>query len=280
MRKIYSAVFLFSLVFCFPAETFHYHKSIETLSKIKEIISNQEKGVYFRFGDGDLILANGQDDSYQEKNQSLQFEMQEALALNGPAVLKCLPLGCKVFDGLEPGMFPGNHEWPDGSCVNIVNLAIPLWNGPLQDIYSMTALSHCATSNRSVCMNFLKFLKASNCTLFVGNCNIPENVKTVLFGTKCKFIKTPDRNSYTEIDRIEHECMENFNENDGYQVIITSMGCSGRILQKRLWNRLDRVFLFDFGSLMDAICGWATRDWIYLVNFDANAFWQDLAKEF
>jgi hypothetical protein len=50
------------------------------------------------------------------------------------------------------------------------------------------------------------------------------------------------------------------------------MGCSGRVLQKRLWNKLDNVFLFDFGSLLDALCGWDTRAWIKLSKFDAKKF--------
>ena len=57
------------------------------------------------------------------------------------------------------------------------------------------------------------------------------------------------------------------------------MGCSGRALQKRLWNNLDNVFLFDFGSLMDAICGWPTRQWIDLTHFDTKQFLHLLKNE-
>lgn len=275
---MWKALVLVVLGISCPASPFHYNKSVETLTKIRDIISRQEKGVYFRFGDGDVILANGKDDSYQEKNQNLQLEMQEAFALNGPTVLKCLPLACNVFCGLEPGMFEGNHAWSDDSCMEIFSLAKPLWNAPFEEVYSMTALAHLATANRFFCLSFLKFLKESGCTILVGNCNIPDGVRTILFGDRCKFVPTPARNSYAEIDRIEAECLKNYDAAEGYQVIITSMGCSGRILQKRLWNRLDRVFLFDFGSLMDAICGWPTREWIYLVQFDPNEFLTQLLK--
>ena len=48
------------------------------------------------------------------------------------------------------------------------------------------------------------------------------------------------------------------------------MGCSGRVLQKRLYNNHDNIFVFDFGSLMDALCGWNTRAWIELTNFDKD----------
>ena len=63
-----------------------------------------------RFGDGDVNLALGHDDSYQKANHSLQSEMREAFGLEGPNVLKCLPIQCKELDAWEQGMFPGNHE--------------------------------------------------------------------------------------------------------------------------------------------------------------------------
>ncbi len=103
-----------------------FHKSYETLCKIKEIISQKEKGVYLRFGDGDILLANGKDDGYQQVNFFLQYEMNEAFALNGPTILKCLPLGCKKFNRLEPGMLPGNHEWSDQMFSKAIDLAQPL----------------------------------------------------------------------------------------------------------------------------------------------------------
>ena len=90
---------------------------------------------------------------------------------------------------------------------------------------------------------------------------------------------TPAKNSYDEIDRIEEECLVKLAGIDGYKIVVTSMGCSGRALQKRLWNKQDNIFLFDFGSLMDAICGWGTRDWINLTHFDTQEFMKALKKE-
>jgi glycosyltransferase GT-like protein len=244
-----------------------------------EIISHQEKGVYLRFGDGDVLLADGQDDSLQKNNPHLQREMREALALNGPHILKCLPLGCKELGGYEEGMFEGNHGQSFEWCVQMLSLAAPLWNGKMDDVYSMTALAYCSTHNVEMCLKFLKFLKQSNVCLLVGNCNIPASVREMLFGSQCQFIPTPSQNSYDEIDRIEKECLEKIQNRNGYKIIVTSMGCSGRALQKRLWNKLDNVFLFDFGSLMDAICGWPTRQWIDLTHFDTGRFLHMLEKE-
>lgn len=256
-----------------------FQTSEKTLNRIMEIISKNEKGVYLRFGDGDVLLAIGKDDSYQMRNSSLQNEMREAFALDGPNVLKCLPLGCKEFGGFEEGMSDGVHGTSYEICLANVRRAAPIWNGEMEDVYSMTALAHVAVTKIDLCVKFLKFIKQSPHCIFVGNCNVPSSIRSMLFGSNCPFIPTPDRNSYYEIDRIEQECLQIANSIPDYKIIITSMGCSGRALQKRLWNKLDNVFLFDFGSLMDAICGWATRDWITLTHFDSDRFCQTLERE-
>lgn len=253
-------------------ETLRFHKTKETLLKIKEIVSSKHKGAYLRFGDGDLELAHGQRDMLQYADHVLQREMQEALALNGPTVLKTLPLYCPELGGYESGMFPGNHEAPYSWCLNILRKAKPLWRCEFNDVYSHAALHFAASQMSDVCIDFLKFLKKSNCTVFIGNKNVPKSIRDLLFGPECVFIQTPATNSYAEIDKIERDALRAVGLSSEYQIIVTAMGCSGRPLQKRLWNKLDNVFLFDFGSLMDALCGWNTRAWIELTKFDKNAF--------
>lgn len=264
-------VFLLVSIECFGLT---FHQSIDTLNTIRKIILNQEKGVYLRFGDGDVYLANGMDDSLQTNNLFLRFEMEQAFSLNGPNVLKCLPLHCREMGGYEEGMNEPNHQRPYEWCKEILSFSKPIWNGDIEDVYSMTALAHSAVSNPDFCIDFLKFLKSQKVALLIGNSNIPKHVRDILFGPDCLFIPTPPQNSYSEIDRIERECIEWVKKKKGYKVIVTSMGCSGRALQYRLWTQLDDVFLFDFGSLMDAICGWMSRQWmdVNLSHFEDHKF--------
>lgn len=268
------------IVAALPLFAQNYHKTEATLNKIMEIIGKEEKGVYLRFGDGDVCLANGLDDSNQFIIENLKLEMRKAFGLNGPNVLKCLCLNCPEI-GYEKGMQPGAFEVDYGFCLDMLNGAFPFWGGPIRDVYSMTALAHAATSKQDLCLKFLKFLKRSPCTILVGNAKIPENIRNMLFGKQCVFIPAPPKNSYLEIDRLEKECLEQAGKTDGYQVIVFSMGCSGRPLQYRIWNQLDNAFLFDFGSLMDALCEWDTRDWIYLNRhvFENNRFLNLLRRE-
>ena len=85
------------------------------------------------------------------------------------------------------------------------------------------------------------------------------------------FIRTPSQNSFTQFEEIYDEFVKSINKDKDYSINVTSMGCSGRAMQKRIWDNYNNVFLFDFGSLMDALCGDQTRAWIELTNFDKNS---------
>jgi hypothetical protein len=259
--------------------TIKFHSTRETLKKIEDIISKKEKGVYLRFGDGDVNLANGQGELLQRANRTLTNEMREAFAIGGKNVVKCLFIHCKQMGNWEQGMSDGNHETDYPWSINLLKKAIPHWKPKVNVVYSPVALHYLASTDPKCAINFLKFLKSSNCCLLVGNKNIPVQIIDLLFGTQCQFVSTPPVGSYSEIDRIEKECLAKIGNTNEYKVIITAMGCSGRVLQKRLWNKLNNVFLFDFGSLMDAICGWNTRQWIETSNINIKQFLQMLCQE-
>ena len=261
------------------APKLNFHGTRGTLEKIKQIILSQEKGAYMRFGDGDVVLAYGEHDMMQAANKHLQYEMRDAFSLNNKNILKTLPIHNKELGTYEAGMFPGNHEANLEQCINFLKRVKPLWNAEITDVYSMVALHYLATVDSDFCIDFLKFIKNQNCVLFVGNENMPDTIRLLLWGPTCKHIKTPSKNAFSAIDRIEQECCENIGNDGKYKVIIIAMGCSGRVLTKRLWSRLDNVFFFDFGSLLDALCGWNTRAWIELTNFDHSQFLAKLKAE-
>lgn len=284
MKKIIFTLQLLAILISFkshaaPFPEVKFHGTEETLSKIVEIIDSKQKGAYLRFGDGDVNLALGEHDALQTAKRELMIEMQEAFLINSPTVLKTLPLYCKEFNGYEEGMSPGNHEAPYDWCLNILNRVKPLWGKNITDVYSHAALHFASSHKQDLCIQFLKFLKKSPCYMFIGNANIPLKIRNLLFGENCIFIPTPPKQSYNAIDTIEKECLKNIDSTDDYKVIITAMGCSGRALQKRLWNKLDNVFLFDFGSVMDALCGWNTRAWIEITQFNEIDFIRKLTQE-
>jgi hypothetical protein len=250
-----------------------FHKSEETLEKIKNIITSKKRGGYFRFGDGDINLANNMSELLQSSNSHLQKEMSEALSIKDENVLKTLPLYCKEYDGWEEGMFPGNHECNKDWADEIILKAKPYWGSELGDVYSHVALHFLATEKPGLALEFLKFIKNKKPIAIIGNENIPEEIISNLFGSQCNHIKTLPEGSYSSLDSVENQLDDIMNQkNQDYSIIITSLGCSGRALQNRLYKKYNNVFLFDFGSMMDGLCGWNTRAWIELTNFDKNFF--------
>ena len=261
--KLYKAFFYFIIFFNTIysnhnpeiAPNLFFHSTKETLATITTIISQQQKGMYLRFGDGDINLVTGRRDALQQYYPQIQKEMCEAFGLNGSTILKTLPIHCPTLNTCEKGMFRYNHEQPYERCLSFLQKVKPFWGGGIQDVYSPVALHYVSVYDPDYCVRFLHFLK-QHCTVFIGNEKIPASIRELLFGPQCAFIRTLSNNAYTKIDAIEQKCLGIINKIDGYNVIITVMGCSGRVLQKRLWQKLDNVFLFDFGNLMDALCGW------------------------
>jgi len=156
--------------------------------------------------------------------------------------------------------------------MNILRKSNALWGDEITDVYSHVALHFSATTYPQECIKFLKFLKDHNCCVYIGNRRVPKHIRDLLFGPDCKFIPTPPRDAYSDVDRIERECLEKIANDGEYKIIVTAVGPVGKIIQKRLWDKYDNVFFFDFGSLIDALCGWNTRQWIQLTRFNAKSF--------
>jgi hypothetical protein len=174
-------------------------------------------------------------------------------------------------------MYPGNHQCDKNWADNLLTRVKPFWGGEFQDIYSPVALHFLSSIYSTKAFDFLKFLKNKKPFALVGNQNIPSEIVNKLFGSECHHIKTPSENSFGEIDQVEFSLNNLYhNIKKDYYIIITSMGCSGRVLQKRIIKNYNNVFVFDFGSLMDALCGWNTRAWIELTKFDKDKFLNNL----
>lgn len=238
----------------------------ETLRVCRELIANKTRGAYLRFGDGDVNLLHGEDELFQSSDVHLSKEMQEAFDLQGVGIMKALPLHSPRF-GIWPGMEPGIHGAEDEWTERLLAHCYPYFIGT--PIYSAVALPYIAAFDPATAVDFLRFLKEQS-PIFVGNGNVSEGIVSKLFG-ETAHIRTPDHSSYAEIDRIEQEtvdCLRQFERK--FKVIVIAMGCSGRVLAKRIYQGGSNVFLFDFGSLLDALCGWNTRAWMELAPYDVR----------
>jgi hypothetical protein len=233
--------------------------SLETLTDIQNTILNKQVGAYMRFGDGDIFIMLGKDDILHHANKQMAKEMREAIVYRNSNVHKGFPFHSKLF-GYENGMSENMHLVSDADALRFLGATYSLID--LKKIYTPVALHYLATFDQEACVQFLLFLKNTN-PIFVGNMNLSSELLKKLFSEI--HIKTPDNNSYLEIDRIENELIQELDKKKNvYQVVVVAMGCPGRILQKRILNKGFNVYLFDFGSLLDALNNDNTRLWIDL----------------
>lgn len=253
---------------------FHDHEA--TMRMIMQIITRQEKGSYFRTGDGDINLANGLSSGTHTVNPALRREMQEALLMQGPNILRSLPVDLDAYKSEashEPYYITPQY------VTNLLAKADRVW-GSDRNVYSAIFLSHYAIVDADRAIAFLKFLKQSHCSLLIGNDHIPSDVVNLLFGKDCVHIKTPQENPYNAIDQIEQQSLEAINALDPsrYHVVILCVGNTGRVLVKRMYEKVGQhVFFFDFGSLIDAISGFGSRVWIRTF-FDRAMFVEKLQQ--
>jgi hypothetical protein len=239
--------------------------SVETLRDIQNTISNKESGAYMRFGDGDIFLMLGKDDILHQSDKKMAKEMRQAISFRADNIHKAFPLHSNLF-GYEQGMTQNMHLVSDTEALRFLSVTNSFID--LKNIYTPVALHYLATFNQESCVLFLRFLRNTN-PIFVGNKNLAPELLRKLFSET--HIKTPITNSYLEIDRIEKELIQELDKKKNeFQVIVVAMGCPGRILQKRILKKGYRVYLFDFGSLLDALNNDNTRLWIDLAGGTEN----------
>lgn len=248
-----------------------FNSSRETLDKISEMVESNTPGGYFRFGDGDVALATGVTELLQQSNPTLRRYMKDAMRLKDDRILRTLPLHTKEWDTLEDGMFPGNHESPLDWCEELYGKFQDIVSEEDITLYTNVALAHIAVQDPNSAADFLKKIRPK-VKYFIGNEETPRSLLNILFDEHVKFIKTPASNSFSKFESIYKEFTEQVGDDDEFSVVVTSMGCSGRAMQKRIWDNYKNFFLFDFGSVMDAFCGTNTRVWMELTKFDSDAF--------
>lgn len=271
--KLKIKVLILKIFISIPKET-RIIGTKDTIERVKYLLSKKIKGAYLRFGDGDVNLQDGVDELLQKSNSKLKKEMRECFALSGEGIMKCLPIHSKKY-GLEPEMKLGLHESDNKWADDIVLRTRQYFNDC--PVYSHVALSYLIVFDPEYSLNFLRYLKSFR-PIFVGNENVSPEIVEKLFG-KTDHVKTLAKSAFDSIDKVEGELAKKINERqEEYTVIVVAMGCSGRVLEKRIYEKFPNVFLFDFGSALDSFCGWDTRGWMGLANLPRDYYCNYLKK--
>ena len=267
LKKIIWSLYQIKLKFF---DRYRFVGHYQTLDTVEEYIKSNLPGGYLRFGDGDIYLLNGNDDSFQMGGLQISLEIEEAFKFQSNTVLKSIPAHSKLF----------GYNTKSQDKLSLSNLDSAMYYYRVkryfkdEKIYSAVALHYMYLYDWERCISFLKLIKSKN-PIFIGSSAVNKIVIKTLFGTRNVF--SPIKNAYDQIDRLERETLELINK--PYEIIVIATGCSGRILQKRLLSKNLNIFIYDFGSLIDALSGISSRSWMNKTNeFSKEEFLKRLVE--
>jgi hypothetical protein len=242
----------------------------KTLDDILSIIERKEKGVYCRFGDGDTRIANGiRSTTHSTCYKLLQRDMKEAFARIHPNFLRTLNLSH------TPEMM-GDYYLPILSNktkkgARELQLIQRLWKGELKNVYHPLALMWYVMKDKEGLAKYLyRLMLPFQHIILVGNQTTPLSILNKLTNNKARnedFIKCLPLDAGKDIERMWKELLVLLEKyKDEYVLVLMFCGNTGRSLSNRMWKTTyNKYFVFDFGCLMDALCGFRTRKFMKTV---------------
>jgi hypothetical protein len=266
-------------------------KAHNTLDKILEITKHKQRGFYLRIGYNDIHLAYGQ------KGEKIKKECQELLRLNDQNIIKTFPAECPKYGiedwwgvpvGIQNNTF--NTENQTKFVEKLVNMSVPFWNSlknPNTPVYSRNAFWITACYDLIFWLKFLKeFRQQFENVIYIGNENVTKDILNLIWGNRLLennfvYIELP---TYSNIDDVEKEFNESINNIsiNNYTLVVLESGPSGRCLGKRIYKSDEyknrKLFLFDFGSMMDALHNRKTREWIKKESINLKSIFEELRK--
>ena len=238
---------------------------MDTLKKIVSYISNKSPGIYLRFGDGDFNLAENKDELLATANPELQKLILNSMSIRDDRVMICIPHHCKDNSTLEPGMYPGNHEYPYEYIQRFLSILSKTQPLP-SEIYTNIALSYGSVYFPDMVIQLHKEIQKFP-VIFIGNNLYDHAFLNKLFG-KVVRINTPPNNAFHSFNDVFSQLdilIQNYND---YFVIILAAGCASRAFVSSIYPYFvqnPNFFVFDYGSLLDYLYGLNTRAYMDLM---------------
>jgi len=240
----------------------------ETCDKLKARFSKREATCFLRFGDGDLILMNGQEnESLHDNSPELQKELTEAFTHNEEGYFVSSVAG-QINEGrMQKGLFAA-PEYSE-QLLEIVNRF-----RPDETLDNANALGYMSVFEPDWFVDFLRASVHGRKVLFVGGKDLcTSGLVRRVFNVQT-FFPLPMSNAYYEIQNRVDEIKELTKTHD---MIICAAGMATRVLAKRLWTQGFRTDFIDIGSIADALAGITSRSWMRMISGDyisnyANAF--------
>lgn len=231
----------------------------DTCTKLYDRLSKNEATCYLRFGDGDLMIINGQDDSLQKGNDLLRKELIEAFKHDEPGYLVASVAG-QVNEGrMRKGLF-GTPDYSKDLYTIVQSLR------PNETLENANALAYQSVFDIDWFINFLRVCVHGKKVLFIGGENLCKSALVKKTFNVMTFISLPMTNAYSvlsdNMERIKQEAVK-------HDLIICAAGIATRVIGKRLWKQGFRVSFLDIGSIADALAGVESRTWMRMIDVDA-----------
>ena len=197
---------------------------------------------FLRFGDADYMMMD-------DKNIGKTIGASNKMVIT-PEFNKEMIESHSIID---PDYIIGTVLYPDLSnkLYNYNPFLAPMYrkflgyNISYNNMVSAVALTETYISDIELFSRLILLLKMSR-TMFVGS--YYDEVLDDMYGEIVVTVNTPKQNSYSEVDRIYAEILENI---DSVDKLIFSCGQTSRIIIKRLWKLGIKKTMIDVGSLSD-----------------------------
>jgi len=197
---------------------------------------------FLRFGDADYMMMNnksiGKTIGASNKmviTPEFNTEIIESHSINDPDYI----IGTVLYPDLNNKLYDYNPF-----LVRMYKEFLR-YNISYSNLVSAVALTETYISDIELFSRLILLLKMSR-TMFVGS--YYNEVLDDMYGEIVVRINTPKQNSYSEVDRIFDEVLQNI---DSVDKVIFSCGQTSRIIIKRLWKLGIKKTMIDVGSLSD-----------------------------
>jgi len=231
----------------------------QTIEELHQRFTSGDPFFYTRFGDADLFFMDDPNFKLNRRHDphpQMSVELRESFAIDDPNYLIGCVAGGNVFQKYEQ---------------KLINIAAEYHTD--RTYYSAIAFHTMYAEDEEKFVNFVKTCFHGRKVAMVGGKSVCDDplVKKV-FNISETFPLT-DRNAYLHLTGNMRHIKRLADE---YDVLISALGQSTRVVAKRLWqNDYRDVQYFDVGSTVDALANRPLRSWIRR-HADRRAIYQKL----
>ena len=233
----------------------------ETYNHLINLLDNNSKVYYSRFGDGDFYIMNGKREKMHKFSPELRDELIESFSIKDPLYVK----GAMVNYPLEPGMSHGVFA-PATDNSQIEDWLLNNQKINPNTIFDSHIMFHyISVFKQDIMIKFLNNYIRPKKKMFIGSVDKDKIEKLV--GKIDYYVQVPERDAYYNIDEWWSKILENI---DKVELCLPAAGMAGRVINKRLWELNKNLHSIDLGSVIDAAVGSSTRTWIDKVGNSIN----------